>query len=132
MGGGIVNGLALSGGGVMVGAASGGGAATSGVASVGVGAICAIWGAVAAVACAVSKTCVVRELVSGSGGLSGLGAVCTGLAAAVLIASAPEETGAPDWLPVLKFSARSLKAFGPCAIAGAAAPAQLQPIGLQH
>ncbi len=123
MGAGIADGLALSGGGVTVGAASGGGAVTSGgVESVGAGVNWVISGAVAGVACAVSKACIAGAIASDGGGLSGLGVLCTALAVTLLIASAPEETGAPEWLPALKFSASSLTAVGPRAIAGAAAP----------
>lgn len=96
----------MSGDGANDGATAGvGAAARGGVASVGVE---AIWvkSAPAALAWVVSKACGAGTPASGSGVLSGGGAECTGPAAAVAIASAPEATGAPAWFPVLRFSAR--------------------------
>ena len=63
----------------------------------------------AGAAWAVSNTGAVPPLASVSGALSAAeGEVWTGLAAAVLIASALAETGAPVWVPVLKLCARSV------------------------
>jgi hypothetical protein len=74
----------------------------------------------AGAAWAVSNTGAVPPLASVSGALSAAeGEVWTGLAAAVLIASALAETGAPVWVPVLKLWARSVgERFGACAPVG--------------
>ena len=100
-------------------AAAGVGATTGWLNSV--GEVC-IWVTSGAMAWAVSKTGVAGAAVSASGVLSGCGVVWTGLVAAVVIASAPVEIGAPVWLPALKFSTRSWgeRVVGACGAAGLA------------
>ncbi len=91
----------------MAGAAAG--AKTAWLSSVGAGAVWMTSAVGAGAAWAVSNTGEAEAAASLIGALNAAeGEVWTGLAAAVLIASALAETGAPVWLPVLKLWARSV------------------------